>query len=406
MANQPDIIITANGDNNSVETISTNQAMKVYKKRFLILLLFCLYSMINSFQWIEYSSLTNVISQFYNVDNMAVNWTSVIYMVTYIPFILPASWLLEFIGLRYAVIIGSVGTTVGAAIKCFSVKETAFAITMFGQTIVALSQLFIISVPPLLAAVWYPDNQVSTATAFGVFGNQFGIALGFIIPPIMLPDVSTKMAIAAGLKTLFNSVFLISLLLTITIILFFDNEPKKPPGSARLRAQMSSRAPSPGSFLTSVMAVCKDKNYVLLVISYGINVGVFYAISTVLNQMVAPSWPQLTYLSGAMGLIIVISGMVGSVVCGQALDRTHAFKTVTVLIYLFSLLSMVLFAFVVRLPNVIWPLYVASAILGFFMTGYLPLGFEFAAEITYPQPENTTAGLLNLSAQVSNPCIN
>lgn len=382
------------------QTNHHHEAMKVYKKRFLILLLFCLYSMINSFQWIEYSSLTNVISQFYNVDNMAVNWTSVIYMVTYIPFILPASWLLEFIGLRYAVIIGSAGTTIGAAIKCFSVHETGFVITMFGQTIVALSQLFIISVPPLLAAVWYPDNQVSTATAFGVFGNQLGIALGFIIPPLMLPDVSTKIAIATGLKSLFYSVFIMSLILTVAIILFFDNEPQKPPGSARLRAQMGCQAPTPASFLASIVTVCKDKNYVLLVISYGINVGAFYAVSTVLNQMVAPIWPQLTYLAGAMGLIIVISGMVGSVVCGQALDRTHAFKTVTVLIYLFSLLSMILFAFVVRLPNMIWPLYATSAILGFFMTGYLPLGFEFAAEITYPQPENTTAGLLNLSAQV------
>ena len=36
----------------------------------------------------------------------------------------------------------------------------------------------------------------------------------------------------------------------------------------------------------------------------------------------------------------------------------------------------------------------------FFMTGYLPVGFEFAAEITYPEPEGTSSGLLNASAQV------
>ena len=34
------------------------------------------------------------------------------------------------------------------------------------------------------------------------------------------------------------------------------------------------------------------------------------------------------------------------------------------------------------------------------MTGYLPVGFEFGAEITYPEPEVTSAGLLNASAQV------
>lgn len=33
------------------------------------------------------------------------------------------------------------------------------------------------------------------------------------------------------------------------------------------------------------------------------------------------------------------------------------------------------------------------------MTGYLPVGFEFAAELTYPEPEVMSAGLLNASAQ-------
>lgn len=35
------------------------------------------------------------------------------------------------------------------------------------------------------------------------------------------------------------------------------------------------------------------------------------------------------------------------------------------------------------------------------MTGYLPVGFEFAAELTYPESEGTSSGLLNASAQVS-----
>ena len=35
------------------------------------------------------------------------------------------------------------------------------------------------------------------------------------------------------------------------------------------------------------------------------------------------------------------------------------------------------------------------------MTGYLPVGFEFAAEITYPESEGTSSGLLNASAKVT-----
>lgn len=34
------------------------------------------------------------------------------------------------------------------------------------------------------------------------------------------------------------------------------------------------------------------------------------------------------------------------------------------------------------------------------MTGYLPVGFEFASEVTYPEPEGTTSGILNAVVQV------
>lgn len=34
------------------------------------------------------------------------------------------------------------------------------------------------------------------------------------------------------------------------------------------------------------------------------------------------------------------------------------------------------------------------------MTGLLPVGFELAAELTYPEPEGTSAGMLNMASQV------
>ncbi len=34
------------------------------------------------------------------------------------------------------------------------------------------------------------------------------------------------------------------------------------------------------------------------------------------------------------------------------------------------------------------------------MTGYLPVGFEYGVEITYPENEAISSSLLNVSAQV------
>lgn len=68
---------------------------KVYKRRWLILIIFVLYSASNALQWIQYSIIENVLTPYYNVSNFAVDMTSMIFMITYIPFIFPASYLLD-----------------------------------------------------------------------------------------------------------------------------------------------------------------------------------------------------------------------------------------------------------------------------------------------------------------------
>ena len=50
-----------------------------------------------------------------------------------------------------------------------------FWLTFIAQTIVGSSQVFILGIPPRLAAVWFGPEQVSTACAAGVFGNQVHI---------------------------------------------------------------------------------------------------------------------------------------------------------------------------------------------------------------------------------------
>ncbi|KAG9511124.1 putative MFS-type transporter C09D4.1 [Fragariocoptes setiger] len=390
------------------------ESVQVYRKRYAILALFCAYSMINSFQWIEYSSITSVLSLYYNVDHMSINWTSIVYMIVYIPLIIPTSWLMECIGLRNSIIIGSLGTTIGALIKCFSVHQTHFWLTMIGQTVVAVSQLFIISVPPRLAAVWYSDDQVSRATACGVFGNQLGIAIGFVVPPALVYG-SQPEEIAHGLHQLFNSVAGVSCVVSLAILLFLDERPPKPPGIARLeQLKLSERQVVTSTTKTEETVVRQPKikfascvadlicniNFMLLFISYGLNVGTFYAISTVLNQMLQHYGSDKMYLVGMLGLTIVVTGMIGSIVCGHILDRTHAFKSITIIVYLLSLAALGSFAFVIRDPqHGELLLYGSSAFLGFFMTGYLPIGLEFGAEISYPRSETISAGLLNMSSQ-------
>ncbi len=73
-------------------------------------------------------------------------------------------------------------------------------------------------------------------------------------------------------------------------------------------------------------------------------------------------------------------------------------RATTFFIYAFSFASMLIFSLTLSIN--IWIVFVTAFLLGFFMTGYLPVGFELAAEVTYPEPEGSSCGLLNSSAQV------
>ena len=67
----------------------------------------------------------------------------------------------------------------------------------------------------------------------------------------------------------------------------FKAQPPLPPSMA----QLEQRANNETDFFGSLKRLFLNPRYVLLVVSYGINVGVFYAISTLLNQVVLRYYP-------------------------------------------------------------------------------------------------------------------
>ena len=60
-----------------------------------------------------------------------------------------------------------------------SVRPDLYYVAMIGQTVTAISQVFILGVPPNVAAVWFGPEQVSSACSIGVFGNQVRITKDF-----------------------------------------------------------------------------------------------------------------------------------------------------------------------------------------------------------------------------------
>lgn len=147
---------------------------RLYKRRWMIVLLFSSYSLSNSYQWIQYGIINNIFIKFYGVDAFTIDWMSMIYMLTYIPFIFPVTWLLDKKGLRVIALVATALNCLGTWIKVASVREDLFAVTFLGQFCCSLAQVFILGMPSRIASVWFGSEEVSTACSIGVFGNQVG----------------------------------------------------------------------------------------------------------------------------------------------------------------------------------------------------------------------------------------
>lgn len=371
---------------------------KLYCRRFAVLAVFSLSSLVNAFQWIQYSIITNIFTQFYGVTGVKIDWLSMVYMLTYVPLIFPATWLLDKKGLKLTALMGAGLNCLGAWLKCASVRPDLFAVTMTAQVICSFAQVFILGLPSRIASVWFGPKEVSTACATAVLGNQLGTAIGFLLPPVLVPNTAGDTELMGhNISIMFYGTAAVSTVLFILTVLVIQDQPPLPPSPAQ--AVLPSGPPQDYSYRRSIVNLFRNKAFLLLLISYGIMTGSFYSVSTLLNQMIMSCYKDQELNTGRIGLTLVVAGIVGSIICGLWLDYSKTYKMTTLLVYILSFLGMVVFTFTLDLNN-IYLVFFTAGVLGFFMTGYLPLGFEFGVEITYPESEGTSSGLLNAFAQV------
>ncbi|XP_078798686.1 choline/ethanolamine transporter flvcr2b isoform X10 [Oryzias latipes] len=323
---------------------------EIYCRRWLMLFLFGAVSASNAFMGLQYAIISNTFMRFYSMDSLAIDWLSLVYLLTYVPLILPVLWLLHNRGIRDAVLVGSAFNTIGSWIKIGSAGPDLFPVAFLGQFVCSVATVFILGIPSYLASVWFGEEEVSTACSIGVLGNQLGCAIGFLLPPILVPNVDDLDELAHHIRVMF--------------------------------------------YITAGVAT-----FLFILVVFGLNVGCYYAVGTLLNRMIISHYPNEEVNAGRIGLTIIVSGMVGSLICGLWLDRTKTYKQTTLAVYLMSLVGMIVYTATLDQGH-LWVVFITAGSLGFFMTGYLPLGFEFAVELTYPESEGTSSGLLNCSAQV------
>ncbi|XP_012267124.2 uncharacterized MFS-type transporter C09D4.1-like [Athalia rosae] len=377
---------------------SNSPLVRVYTRRWLMLAVYIFYVASNISQWVQYSIISNIIARYYDVSLVAVDWTSMLFMLAYIALVFPSSYLMDRFGLRWTAIIGCLVTAIGSWIKVLSVAPDRFYVTFIGQALVATTQVLTLNVPARLAANWFGPRQVSTATSMGLFGFQLGIAGSFVFTPMVVENHENLEDVGRDLSKLYWFYAIFSSLGLLAVLAFFQDDPPLPPSETRRLQKMKKSEDSEG-FVPLMKRLLSNRSYLALCHSFGINIGILNSIATLLNQMYLVHFKDGEKEAGQIGLFIVITGMFGSVAFGIILDKYHKFKLTICAVYALSLAGQVLFAISLML-EIKWMIYASAIFLGFFISSYFGVGYEVCAEYTYPEPEGIATAFLNVTNQI------
>jgi len=69
--------------------------LRVYKLRWGLLVLVILYTAVSFMQWLQYSIIANIVERYYGVSSNLVDWTSMVFMISYLVLVFPISYFMD-----------------------------------------------------------------------------------------------------------------------------------------------------------------------------------------------------------------------------------------------------------------------------------------------------------------------
>ncbi|KAL0489442.1 hypothetical protein AKO1_009183 [Acrasis kona] len=383
---------------NKIEDVELGEEFIVYKRRWFVLIVFSLLSLSNGMIWITFSPIATFSEEYFNVDVFWINALSMVYMIVYIPGSPIGSYILDKFGMRTGVVIGAALNAVGAWVRVIGCGgDNLFVLVIIGQTLCAAAQCFILCIPPQLSNNWFPDNEQSTAVAIGSLFNQLGIAIGYFLSSIIVTHRSDMVK----LLIIHSIICSVAGILTVCGLI---NKPPTPPSFSAREAIISGQTENVKSWihtLSSIIKPLKNKSFVLLIFGFGCSQGMFFAINTVFDQLLQDY--SYSRESGYVGVVMVLSGIVGAFPFSVFADRTGWYVLVLKASFIVLIASMLFFTLVLQLQvlsNIKILMYISSAILGIASTATLTMSLNVGVMAVHPVPEATSASYLLNSAQV------
>ena len=382
----------------SIEMTDTDSEnlIKVYTKRWYMLVIFCFGSITNAIIWNTFSSINTPTQTYYGVSNVFVDMLSLTFLIMYIPFSIACNFISLNYNSRIVFSIGAILNFLSTFLRFFSVKNISnlkspygYSILLSGQIIGAMAQPFFTNMPALVTANWFPLKERDLATSLSSLSNLLGIAFASIISGIFTSSNSKSV----NMFMLLLVQLIISTVSSLLILLFYKNKPPLPPSYSEMNKH------SPQRFTDTLKAIFRNKNYLILFVCFGLGLGFFNAFTTLVEQLVKKS----NYTSNDASLfsaLFISCGIVSAIIIGIILDRTHKYFLILKTFFVLSLVAIMSVILVIR-PNQKILVAIFFGILGFAMLPLLPVTFECAIELTYPIHEDISIGFLMSAGQIT-----
>lgn len=328
--------------------------------------------------WLSLAPISSMAESFYGVDSFLITLYTMSYMIAFIIFSIPASWVIDRFGYRYSLIIGTILTATFGLGRAFFADN--FTIVIITQFIIAIGQPFLLNISTKVPANWFPHNERATAAGILTMAQYIGFALPMLLTPFMAENF--------GIPAVFMTFGVIAFLSGLIAILFTKERPAiSPPGPVAKRDDFS---------FNSLKKLMCNKPFLLAMFICFISIGVFNTILTLIESILLPRGIT-SFQAGVIGGVFVVAGIIGAIILPIISDK---FGMRIPFLYMAIIILVPLYLGLTLVSN-FYLLILVAGIAGFSIMGVAPILFQHSSEVAYPVQEGTSLGMILLMGQIS-----
>ncbi len=351
---------------------------RLYPYRWVVLAVFMFVNLTIQTLWISFAPITGPAAQFYGVTDLQIGLLAMLFMIAFIPLSIPVSWLIDTYGFHVAVGIGVALMGVFGVLR--GLAGANYNLVLFSTVGLAAAQPFLLNAWTTVPAKWFALEERATAVGIVTLGNLVGTALGMVLTPILMESMSIP-----DIQLLYGGTAAFSAVLFIVLARETPPTPPCPPGQ-EVRALMLDGL----KHAFTVRPFWFD-----LAVSF-IGIGIFNGITTWIENIIRPRGFTPTD-AGTLGALMIVGGVIGAIVIPMLSDRQRKRQRYLHVAFLCAIPGLVGLTFATS-PVL---LFASAFVMGFFLVSAMPIGMQYAAEVTHPTPEGTSNGLIQLFGQAS-----